>query len=335
MVTTMRRVFWIALLGILVTPAVARAQGEEVVYYHTDAIGSVRMITDPSGTVLARYDYTPFGQPWNPPGTVEAMQFAGKERELQDGNLQDVLDHFLARDVLSFTGRFTTVDPGHVNGDVFDPQSWNSYAYARNNSFVYTDPSGTEYQICAFGGRDFPGSCGWISNPSFFDLINNPGPGIRLSGGWIYAGNVKVGSYRTAGFGDWAQLTGALSSGWLREQATSMAIGATIAATGGLTAGAFSGGLAIESSLSIARGVSSNTLNHIFGKAAHNLSSLVARFGSREAAFSAVRSATQAAVRAKGITGIFETTVRVGGQSVVVRGNVINGIARIGTFFVP
>ena len=182
MVTTMRRVFWIALLGILVTPAVARAQGEEVVYYHTDAIGSVRMITDPSGTVLARYDYTPFGQPWNPPGTVEAMQFAGKERELQDGNLQDVLDHFLARDVLSFTGRFTTVDPGHVNGDVFDPQSWNSYAYARNNSFVYTDPSGTEYQICAFGGGDFPGSCGWISNPSFFDLINNPGPGIRLSG---------------------------------------------------------------------------------------------------------------------------------------------------------
>ena len=163
MVTTMRRVFWIALLGILVTPAVARAQGEEVVYYHTDAIGSVRMITDPSGTVLARYDYTPFGQPWNPPGTVEAMQFTGKERELQDGNLQDVLDHFLARDVLSFTGRFTTVDPGHVNGDVFDPQSWNSYTIR-----LYTQiHRGRSTKSAPLAGATFPAAAaGSLTRPS-------------------------------------------------------------------------------------------------------------------------------------------------------------------------
>ena len=64
MVNAMKRLCWIALIGTLLAPAVARAQSEEVVYYHTDAIGSVRMVTDASGVSLGRYDYTPFGQQW-------------------------------------------------------------------------------------------------------------------------------------------------------------------------------------------------------------------------------------------------------------------------------
>jgi RHS repeat-associated protein len=101
----MPRFIWGVLFALLLAPAAARAQSEEVIYYHTDAIGSVRMITDSSGTVLARYDYTPFGQPWNPPGMVEVMQFTGQERELQTE-----LDYFNARDFMSLTGRFTTPD---------------------------------------------------------------------------------------------------------------------------------------------------------------------------------------------------------------------------------
>src|SRR5262249_53395693 len=31
-----------------------------VTYYHTDAVGSVRMTTDQNGQVIARYDYLPF-----------------------------------------------------------------------------------------------------------------------------------------------------------------------------------------------------------------------------------------------------------------------------------
>ena len=37
----------------------------------------------------------------------------------------------------------------------------------------------------------------------------------------------------------------------------------------------------------------------------------------------------------KGITGTFEQVVRVAGQDVTVRGRVIDGVARIGTFFIP
>jgi len=79
--------------------------------------------------------------------------------------------------------------------------------------------------------------------------------------------------------------------------------------------------------------VDMNKLNHLFDQARHNLGPLVAQFGSREAAFEALQTATQAAVRSRGITGVFETTVNVGDVNVVVRGNMIDGVARIGTAF--
>jgi hypothetical protein len=78
-----------------------------------------------------------------------------------------------------------------------------------------------------------------------------------------------------------------------------------------------------------------NTINHIFGNEAHNLSSLVEQFGSREGAFEALYYATDAAVRTQGITGIFETVVDVGGQFVTVRGNVLDEVLRVTTAFIP
>jgi len=35
---------------------------DQVTYYHTDAIGSVRMVTDATGAVVQRHDYLPFGE---------------------------------------------------------------------------------------------------------------------------------------------------------------------------------------------------------------------------------------------------------------------------------
>jgi hypothetical protein len=74
-------------------------------------------------------------------------------------------------------------------------------------------------------------------------------------------------------------------------------------------------------------------LNHIFGKAEHNLDSLVNEFGSQESAYNALQKATQAAVTDQGLKGVFETTIQVGSETITVRGNVIDGIARIGTAF--
>jgi hypothetical protein len=78
-----------------------------------------------------------------------------------------------------------------------------------------------------------------------------------------------------------------------------------------------------------------NKVNHIFGKPEHNLDGIVRHFGSREAAYAAVRNATESTVRARGITGLFETTVDVAGAQVTVRGKVVNGAVKIGTAFIP
>jgi hypothetical protein len=78
-----------------------------------------------------------------------------------------------------------------------------------------------------------------------------------------------------------------------------------------------------------------NRLHHIFDNADHNLGGVVSQFGSQQAAYHAMELATQAAVDAQGIRGVFEISVQVGQQMVTVRGNVVGGVARIGTAFIP
>jgi hypothetical protein len=46
-------------------------------------------------------------------------------------------------------------------------------------------------------------------------------------------------------------------------------------------------------------------------------------------------AATQKAIGPQGLKGLFETTVEVGGHTVSVNGRVIDGTARIGSFWLP
>ena len=96
-----------ALIAAVVLPAAANAQGaEEIRYYHSDAIGSVRLVTDTNGQILERYDYLPFGEPWTTsPTGAESRRFGGKERDAETA-----FDYFGGRYHTSANGRFTTVD---------------------------------------------------------------------------------------------------------------------------------------------------------------------------------------------------------------------------------
>lgn len=144
MISTTCRTAWAFWLGLLLTPALAQSQ-DQVVYYHTDAIGSVRAISDDTGTVIGRYDYFPFGEPWPgvPPPPTEVRQFGGKERDSESG-----LDYFGARYYRGVSGRFTTVDPVlNIEAAVADPQRWNRYAYAANNPMKFTDPDGRDPRL--------------------------------------------------------------------------------------------------------------------------------------------------------------------------------------------
>src|SRR5262249_16744062 len=132
-----RRTIGVLYLGLVwMVPGVARAQTEQVYYYHTDAVGSVRMITNESGQEVTRYDFWPFGQVSGSPAVQDSRMFAGKEHDGEGG-----FEHFGARYHQSPTGRFTTPDdPGYM--DLTNPQSLNRYAYAYNNPFRYVDFTG-------------------------------------------------------------------------------------------------------------------------------------------------------------------------------------------------
>ncbi len=137
---------WALLLALTVGAPPSAAQVVE--YYHLDALGSVRAVSNQAGQVIEQRDYLPFGEEWCgtalcAPGVVAAGQprrFTGKERDAETG-----LDYFGARYYGARLGRFTTVDPRlDVGVSIVDPQKWNRFAYARNNPLGRVDPDGRE-----------------------------------------------------------------------------------------------------------------------------------------------------------------------------------------------
>jgi RHS repeat-associated protein len=64
-------------------------------------------------------------------------QFTGKERDSESG-----LDYFGARYYGSSMGRFMSPDHPLIDQHPENPQSWNLYAYARNNPLINIDPTG-------------------------------------------------------------------------------------------------------------------------------------------------------------------------------------------------
>jgi RHS repeat-associated protein len=135
---------------VLGLPSLVGAQGgpEVVVYFHTDAIGSVRMVTDANGAVVDHYDYLPFGEPWpaSPTGQ-ETRRFTAQEKDLETG-----LDYFGARYYASLNGRFTRAD-NSVFSNPADPQTLALYVYAYNNPLRYTDPTGHTPDECPPGSE--------------------------------------------------------------------------------------------------------------------------------------------------------------------------------------
>lgn len=104
-------------------------------FYHTDGLGSTRLLTDASGQVTDRYVYDAFGKLIASAGnSSNSFQFAGEQR---DGT---GLDYLRARYYDSDLGRFISKDA--FGGRMSSPISKNPYAYANNNPVVFTDPSG-------------------------------------------------------------------------------------------------------------------------------------------------------------------------------------------------
>jgi RHS repeat-associated protein len=239
----------VALLALILFPTVATPQTTQVVeYYHTDAQGNVRAVTkkvDGQWRVVARYDYLPFGELFGQPSPPSQRRlFTGQERDFETG-----LDYFGARYFAASLGRFTTVDPGNASAALHDTQSWNAYAYGRNNPLRFIDLDGRTYQVCAVGsGCSFLSDAGWESAMGKAGgnyLLQNGNMWALVNGKWTYAGFYEHISDDPAPvtFDSFIHQTGQLSAAGLRYGSIGMGIAAGGGALGGLAVGAFGGGL--------------------------------------------------------------------------------------------
>jgi RHS repeat-associated protein len=139
-------------------------RGAGTFFIHPDHLGSTRLQTlmvsgtPPSGCTLPQgnatsciydnMDYLPFGEQLAG-SSATTHKFTGKERDAESG-----LDNFGKRYFGSSLGRFQTPDAFYKDSHVGDPQSWNEYAYARNNPLRYVDPTGQNATVSSSCSTD-------------------------------------------------------------------------------------------------------------------------------------------------------------------------------------
>ncbi|MEQ1923680.1 MAG: RHS repeat-associated core domain-containing protein [Pyrinomonadaceae bacterium] len=121
-------------------------------YTTTDHLGSPRVITDQTGQVTSRRDFLPFGEDINVgiggrtgDGGQGYSSSTDKIRQRFTGYQKDTetsLDFAEARMYENRLGKFTAVDPLLASGQSADPQTFNRYAYVRNQPLALSDPSG-------------------------------------------------------------------------------------------------------------------------------------------------------------------------------------------------
>src|SRR5262249_15468976 len=123
-----------------------RGSDGTVRYYFGDHLGHTHLLVSATGTTCWDADYYPYGGPvvFTMAGCQPVYQFGGMEREVE---YSPDLNEAAFRYHNSALARWMSADP--VSGNVFNPQSWNRYAYGLNNPSNLVDPAGL-----------FAGDCG-------------------------------------------------------------------------------------------------------------------------------------------------------------------------------
>jgi RHS repeat-associated protein len=112
----------------------ATIQGSTTIYHHSDHL-SVRVTSDVNGNKIGAQGHYPYGEQWYATNTTSKFIFTSYERDAESGN-----DYAMARYYVNRFARFCSADP--LMGSPGDPQSWNRYAYVRNDPINAIDPTG-------------------------------------------------------------------------------------------------------------------------------------------------------------------------------------------------
>jgi RHS repeat-associated protein len=163
----------LCLIGLLLGAAGAGAV-EQVVYYHTDALGSPVAGTDAAGRLLWRESYLPQGERRTYASretqcsarVCRPMESQADEKVWYTGKLEEPgvgLVYLGARWYDPELGRFLSPDPAGYDPGVYE--SFNRYAYGNNNPYKYTDPDGRNASL-ALGGIAYE-SWQWLQGNGF------------------------------------------------------------------------------------------------------------------------------------------------------------------------
>jgi len=136
--------------GLLATIEPTGVNSNGTRYTTPDHLGSPRVVTNSSASVISRHDYMPFGEELGAGvgGRTIGMgfsissdglrkKFTGHERDIETG-----LDFAHARFYSSNQGRFTSVDPLMASALTANPQTLNRYSYVTNSPLTLIDPTG-------------------------------------------------------------------------------------------------------------------------------------------------------------------------------------------------
>jgi RHS repeat-associated protein len=282
---------------------------ERTRHFHLDHLGTPRLITDAGGNELSRHAYFPFGQeatPGNPTG--ERLKFTGHERDFGVGPGSD-LDYMHARYYRVAWGRFLSVDPGK-DWDPHKPQSWNMYAYVRNNPINTTDPTGkwgwSDFRQWARDTRE--GISNWWQEKWHKDI---PAPPDQYGGvEALEAADLSPEDAQQMGNpqANWANAragAGAIVSDQATEEVMSWGVG-KIAGVAGVV---------------------------VFG---HGARHLIGTALEKEAVEAAIEKEVQFVSKEASQTGSFWGRVTVNGQVIEYRAHTLpNGTINVGTYYTP
>ncbi len=107
-------------------------------FTHSNHIGSVTLLTDPSGRVINRTNYFPFGELDADNSQIRsplANDFTGGDTDNSTGLIY-LSSRYYSPDI----GRF--ISPDSVVPNAYNPVGLNRYAYSNNNPVRFNDPSG-------------------------------------------------------------------------------------------------------------------------------------------------------------------------------------------------
>jgi RHS repeat-associated protein len=117
----------------VVAPPIAQVDDSTggIQYLHEDLLGSVRLITNASGTVVSTSEYDPYGvRTGHSGGSDSAIGYSGNWTDSATG-----LVYLRARDYDPRTAQFLTIDPAVDSTN-------QPYAYVANDPLSMTDPTG-------------------------------------------------------------------------------------------------------------------------------------------------------------------------------------------------